>query len=84
MVVAFFELSRGRKGLELKGISSFSGYLTNRMEEMMIKDEGSWCSVMYIMTYSSYHIVNQRTFSISVKFRHPILAMFFSFNSIKE
>ena len=28
-----------RKGLELKGIMSFSGYLTSRMEEMMLKDE---------------------------------------------
>ena len=30
---------KNRKGLELKGIMSFSGYLTSRMEEMMIKDE---------------------------------------------
>ena len=36
----FFEVyEKRKKGLELKGISSFSGYLTNRMEEMMIKDE---------------------------------------------
>jgi hypothetical protein len=36
----FFEVyEKNRKGLELKGIMSFSGYLTNRMEEMMIKDE---------------------------------------------
>ena len=36
----FFEVyEQNRKRLELKGISSFSGYLTNRMEEMMIKDE---------------------------------------------
>src|SRR5207248_11234699 len=36
----FFEVyEKNRKRLELKGISSFSGYLTNRMEEMMIKDE---------------------------------------------
>ena len=36
----FFEIyEKRKKGLELKGISSFSGYLTNRMEEMMIKDE---------------------------------------------
>ena len=36
----FFEVyERNRKGLELKGIMSFSGYLTSRMEEMMIKDE---------------------------------------------
>jgi hypothetical protein len=36
----FFEVyEKNKKGLELKGISSFSGYLTSRMEEMMIKDE---------------------------------------------
>jgi hypothetical protein len=36
----FFEVyEQNRKRLELKGIMSFSGYLTNRMEEMMIKDE---------------------------------------------
>jgi hypothetical protein len=36
----FFEVyEKNRKGLELKGIMSFSGYLTSRMEEMMIKDE---------------------------------------------
>ena len=30
---------KNKKGLELKGIGSFSGYLTSIMEEMMIKDE---------------------------------------------
>ena len=36
----FFEVyEKNRKGLELKGIMSFSGYLTSRMEEMMIKEE---------------------------------------------
>jgi hypothetical protein len=36
----FFEVyEKNKKGLELKGIMSFSGYLTSRMEEMMIKDE---------------------------------------------
>ena len=36
----FFEVyEQNRKRLELKGISSLSGYVTNRMEEMMIKDE---------------------------------------------
>jgi len=30
---------KNKKGLELKGVTSFSGYLTSRMEEMMIKDE---------------------------------------------
>jgi hypothetical protein len=36
----FFEVyEKNREGLEFKGISSFSGYLTSRMEEMMIKDE---------------------------------------------
>ena len=36
----FFEVyEKNKKGLELKGVTSFSGYLTSRMEEMMIKDE---------------------------------------------
>jgi len=36
----FFEVyEKNREGLELKGVTSFSGYLTSRMEEMMIKDE---------------------------------------------
>jgi hypothetical protein len=36
----FFEVyEKNKKGLELKGIGSFSGYLTSMMEEMMIKDE---------------------------------------------
>jgi hypothetical protein len=36
----FFEVyEKNKKGLELKGIMSFSGYLTSRMDEMMIKDE---------------------------------------------
>jgi hypothetical protein len=36
----FFEVyEKNKKGLELKGIMSFSGYLTSRMEEMMIKDK---------------------------------------------
>ena len=36
----FFEVyEKNRKELELKGIMSFSGYLTSRMEEMMLKDE---------------------------------------------
>jgi hypothetical protein len=36
----FFEIyEKNKKGLELKGVTSFSGYLTSRMEEMMIKDE---------------------------------------------
>ncbi|HEY6885029.1 MAG TPA: hypothetical protein VI278_13430 [Nitrososphaeraceae archaeon] len=36
----FFEVyEKNKKELELKGIMSFSGYLTSRMEEMMIKDE---------------------------------------------
>src|SRR5918911_201139 len=36
----FFEVyEKNKKGLELKGITSFSGYLTSMMEEMMIKDE---------------------------------------------
>src|SRR3989454_8055107 len=36
----FFEVyEKNRKGLELKGITSFSGYLTSMMEEMMIKYE---------------------------------------------
>jgi hypothetical protein len=36
----FFEVyEKNKKGLELKGIGSFSGYLTSIMEEMMIKDE---------------------------------------------
>ena len=30
---------KNKKGLELKGVTSFSGYLTSKMEEMMIKDE---------------------------------------------
>ena len=35
----FFEVyEKNKKGLELKGITSFSGYLTSMMEEMMIKD----------------------------------------------
>src|ERR671937_609204 len=36
----FFEVyEKNKKGLELKGITSFSGYLTSMMEEMMIKNE---------------------------------------------
>ena len=36
----FFEVyEKNKEGLELKGVTSFSGYLTSRMEEMMIKDE---------------------------------------------
>ena len=36
----FFEVyEKNKKGLQLKGIASFSGYLTSMMEEMMIKDE---------------------------------------------
>ena len=36
----FFEVyEKNKKGLELKGIGSFSGYLTSMMDEMMIKDE---------------------------------------------
>ena len=36
----FFEVyEKNREGLELKGVTSFSGYLTSRMEEMMKKDE---------------------------------------------
>ena len=36
----FFEVyEKNKKGLELKGITSFSGYLTSMMGEMMIKDE---------------------------------------------
>ena len=36
----FFEVyEKNRKDLELKGITSFSGYLTSMMEEMMIKYE---------------------------------------------
>jgi hypothetical protein len=36
----FFEIyEKNKKGLELKGVTSFSGYLTSRMQEMMIMDE---------------------------------------------
>src|ERR687886_2457536 len=36
----FFEIyEKSKKELELKGITSFSGYLTSMMEEMMIKYE---------------------------------------------
>src|SRR5436190_24006575 len=36
----FFEIyEKNKKELELKGITSFSGYLTSMMEEMMIKYE---------------------------------------------
>ena len=36
----FFEVyDKRKKDLELKGITSFSGYLTSMMEEMMIKHE---------------------------------------------
>ena len=36
----FFEVyEKNRKDLELKGIRSFSGYLTSMMEEMMVKYE---------------------------------------------
>jgi hypothetical protein len=36
----FFQVyEKNKEGLELKGVTSFSGYLTSRMEEMMIKDE---------------------------------------------
>jgi hypothetical protein len=36
----FFNVyERNKKGLELKGITSFSGYLTSMMEEMMLKYE---------------------------------------------
>ncbi len=36
----FFDVyAKSRKELELKGITSFSGYLTSMMEEMMIKYE---------------------------------------------
>ena len=36
----FFKVyEKNRKGLELKGITSFSGYLTSMMEEMMLKYE---------------------------------------------
>ncbi len=36
----FFDVyERSKKELELKGITSFSGYLTSMMEEMMIKYE---------------------------------------------
>ena len=36
----FFQVyEKNKKGLELKGISSFSGYLTSMMEEMMLKYE---------------------------------------------
>ena len=36
----FFKVyEENKKGLELKGIRSFSGYLTSMMEEMMVKYE---------------------------------------------
>jgi hypothetical protein len=36
----FFQVyEKNKKGLELKGISSFSGYLTSMMEEMMLRYE---------------------------------------------
>jgi hypothetical protein len=36
----FFKVyEKNKKGLELKGISSFSGYLTSMMEEMMLNHE---------------------------------------------
>ena len=36
----FFKVyEKNKKGLELKGISSFSGYLTSMMEEMMLRNE---------------------------------------------
>ena len=38
----FFEVyEKNRKDLELRGVTSFSGYLTSMMEEMMIKYEAS-------------------------------------------
>jgi len=37
----FFEVyEKNKKGLEIKGITSFSGYLTSMMEEMMLRYEG--------------------------------------------
>lgn len=35
----FKSYERSRSGLELKGITSFSGYLTSMMEEVMLKNE---------------------------------------------
>jgi hypothetical protein len=35
----FQSYERSRSGLELKGITSFSGYLTSLMEEVMLKNE---------------------------------------------
>jgi hypothetical protein len=36
----FFRVyEKNKKGLEIKGIRSFSGYLTNMMEEMMVRYE---------------------------------------------
>jgi hypothetical protein len=36
----FFKVyEKNKKGLEIKGIRSFSGYLTNMMEEMMVRYE---------------------------------------------
>jgi hypothetical protein len=35
----FQSYERSRSGLELKGITSFSGYLTSMMEEVMLKNE---------------------------------------------
>lgn len=35
----FKSYERNKSGLELKGITSFSGYLTSMMEEVMLKNE---------------------------------------------
>ena len=38
--IKFFKVyEENKKGLELKGIRSFSGYLTSMMEEMMLNHE---------------------------------------------
>ena len=37
--IHYGELLKNRRGLELKGITSFSGYLTSIIEEMMIRYE---------------------------------------------
>jgi 5-formaminoimidazole-4-carboxamide-1-beta-D-ribofuranosyl 5'-monophosphate synthetase len=46
---------RNKKGLEFKGITSFSGYLTSMMEEMMLKYEAFAKHAPYIEKVSIDH-----------------------------